>query len=177
MCLKILKHPYESINSKRYKNLRAGCPIIIATAVPCPCLAMLSAAGILIGNTFKYGVIINSILPDLQSQNITTTPRLNISSLAKTEGTSIYYFSFNLLSLTTIASVAGKLPPYLFRAVMGYQLILLPILYAKRRQIMYILYQSSYLYYSVCFLVEQDCGTLSTTEYVGESNSAALSLG
>ncbi|KAK0758038.1 hypothetical protein N5P37_009336 [Trichoderma harzianum] len=59
-------------------------------------------------------------LPELQSSgNISSAPRSIISNFMVSGGSSAYYVLFNPSSLSTIASAAGKLLPYLSSTITG----------------------------------------------------------
>ncbi|KAL7908238.1 hypothetical protein GGI35DRAFT_486357 [Trichoderma velutinum] len=94
--------------------------ITILLAITIPCLAMTSVSGFLIGITFKNRISLNPGLPELQaSGNISFTPRSSTSNFMVSGGSDAYYVLFNPSSLSTIASAAGKLLPYLSSTITG----------------------------------------------------------
>ncbi|KAL6831845.1 hypothetical protein V8C40DRAFT_273293 [Trichoderma camerunense] len=94
--------------------------ITILLAITVPCLAMTSVSGFLIGIIFKNRVSLNPGLPELQaSGNISSAPRNIISNFMVSGGSQAYYVLFNPSSLSTIASAAGKLIPYLSSTITG----------------------------------------------------------
>ncbi|KAL6695714.1 hypothetical protein J3F84DRAFT_395142 [Trichoderma pleuroticola] len=94
--------------------------ITILLAITVPCLAMTSVSGFLIGIIFKNRISLNPGLPELQaSGNISSAPRNIISNFMVSGGPKAYYVLFNPSSLSTIASAAGKLLPYLSSTITG----------------------------------------------------------
>ncbi|KAL7955014.1 hypothetical protein V8C34DRAFT_327742 [Trichoderma compactum] len=94
--------------------------ITILLAITVPCLVMASVSGFLIGIIFKNHVSLNPGLPELQaSGNISSVSRNIISNFMVSGGSKAYYVLFNPSSLSTIASAAGKLLPYLSGTITG----------------------------------------------------------
>lgn len=94
--------------------------ITILLAITAPCLAMTSVSGFLIGIIFKNRVSLNPGLPELQaSGNVSSAPRSIISNFMVSGGSQAYYVLFNPSSLSTLASAAGKLLPYLSSTITG----------------------------------------------------------
>ncbi|KAL5092204.1 hypothetical protein Trisim1_002088 [Trichoderma cf. simile WF8] len=81
---------------------------------------MTSVSGFLIGIIFKNRVSLNPGLPELQaSGNVSSAPRSIISNFMVSGGSKAYYVLFNPSSLSTLASAAGKLLPYLSSTITG----------------------------------------------------------
>ncbi|KAL7794117.1 hypothetical protein V8C43DRAFT_315038 [Trichoderma afarasin] len=110
----------EEGGKKKDEGHEVNTYITILLAFTLPCLAMASASGFLIGIIFKNRVSLNPGLPELQaSGNVSSAPRSIISNFMVSGGSQAYYVIFNPSSLSTLASAAGKLLPYLSSTITG----------------------------------------------------------
>ncbi|KAL6821671.1 hypothetical protein J3E69DRAFT_382184 [Trichoderma sp. SZMC 28015] len=110
----------EEGGKKKDEGHEVSTCITILLAIIAPCLAMASVSGFLIGIIFKNRVSLNPGLPELQaSGNISSAPRNIISNFMVRGGSKAYYVLFNPSSLSTLASAAGKLLPYLSSTITG----------------------------------------------------------
>lgn len=115
----IIQKGEKGVAEKKDQKHGTGVYFSILLAAAVPCLFLLTMAGLLIGLTFRNRVTINPGLPELQSDVTSPSQRSNLSSFFETGGSSAYYIHFNPSSLSTLASGAGKLIPYLSSAVTG----------------------------------------------------------
>lgn len=113
----------EVVTVKKHKKgsgAKAYISIFLLAAVPS--IILSAATALLIVFTFRNRVTLSNGSGELQAPHLSGNSTLisrNFTEFVKTGGSNAYYVRFNPSTLTTIASITGKLVPYLSSAIMG----------------------------------------------------------